>query len=82
MNFMYCIARGCITGYINELPAIFSTWHMIYHNIHMLVRMGTVISVNKDYIWFTYGCLAYSLAYHYSLGFITETEILNSLGLL
>jgi len=79
---MYCIAHGCITGYIIELPTTFSTWHMIYHNIHTLVRMGTVISVNKVYIWFTYGCLVNSLAYHYSLGFITETEIVNSVGLL
>jgi len=75
---MYCIAHG----YIIELPATFSTWHMIYHNIHMLVRMGTVISVNKVYIWFRYGCLVNSLAYHCSLGFITETEIVNLVGLL
>jgi nitrogen fixation protein FixH len=69
---MYCIARGCISGYIIELPAVFSTWHVIDRNIHMLVRTGTVISVNKVYIWFAYGCLANSLAYHCSLGFITE----------
>ena len=49
MNFMYCIACGCITGYIVELPATLSTCHMIYHNINMLVHMGTVISVNKVY---------------------------------
>ena len=55
MNFMYCIARGCITGYIIELPITFSTWNMIYHNIHMLVHMGIVISVKQSlyvvYIW-------------------------------
>jgi hypothetical protein len=72
----------CITGYIIELPTTFSTWHMIYHNIHMLVHMGNVISVNKVCIWFTYRCLANPLAYNFSLGVITETEMVNSVGLL
>jgi hypothetical protein len=82
MNFMYCIACGCITVYVVELPATFSTWHMIYHFLHMLVHMVSVISVNRVYIWFTHGCSANSLAYHCSLGFIIETEIVNSVGLL
>jgi hypothetical protein len=55
---------------------------MSYYNICILVHMGTVINVNKVYVWFAYGYLANSLAYHFPLGFITETVIVNSLGLL